>query len=37
MGVFKPPHERLAHDILEALDFAELEARAAAALNSRWT
>ncbi len=37
MGVFKPPHNRLAHDILEALDFAELEARAAAAFNSRWT
>ncbi len=37
MGIFTPPHERLAHDILDALDFTELEARAAAAFNSRWT
>jgi hypothetical protein len=37
MGVFRPPHDRLAHDILDALDFGDLEARAAAAYNSRWT
>lgn len=37
MGVFRPPHDRLTHDILDALDFADLDARAVAAFNSRWT
>lgn len=36
MGVFRPPHDRLAYDILDALDFAQVEAQASAAFNSRW-